>query len=115
MKHFLRDEIIAQKFGNPNNTKYIQRLQQMLDMPAYSQKNFADTGMITTKKDFLSSYSTPPTLHKTCTDVIKYIGGHYIQMLSSGKYLLKYNEERGKNSKDLDKLEAIIFKTINNE
>jgi len=109
MKNLITQEIALQKESHPSQKKYIQRLQQMLDIHTYVQKDFVSTGMITSRTEFIKQSPLSP-LHEKCTDVIVYLAGHYIQMLSDGKYLLNYTGEgRGHRSKDLNKIETIIY------
>lgn len=112
MNHLLREEILMTKLLEPHNVKYIQRLQRMSDKENLDIYDFNQTGTIMTREDY-QSYHHHISLHKKCTDVIRYIGGHYIQMLSDGNYLIQYDtSKRGKRSKDLKKLEQYLFKII---
>jgi len=116
MRNTILEEISKQKFTTKDG-KYIQRLQQMLDLPKYCVKHFQDTGSITPIPAFLLQY-TDTILHPKCTNVVTYIGGHYIQMLSDGKYFINQHAagnilyRRGRYSKYLHKLELIIFNNI---
>ena len=112
MKHLNRDEILYTKMSDPHHVKYIQRLQRMSDKEKLTIADFADTGVMMKREDYQEIHRFAE-LHKNCTDVIKYIGGHYVQMLSDGNYLLKYEQKgRGKRSKDLKKIEGYIWKMI---
>lgn len=112
MKHLIRDEILYTKMSDPHNVKYIQRLQRMSDKEELTISDFADTGVMMKRDDYQNIHRFAE-LHNKCTDVIKYIGGHYVQMLSDGNYLLKYEQKgRGKRSKDLKKIEGYIWKMI---
>jgi len=112
MNHLLREEILMTKLLEPHNVKYIQRLQRMSDKENLDVYDFNQTGTIMTREDY-QNYHKHIVLHKKCTDVIKYIGGNYIQMLSDGNYLIQYDtSKRGKRSKDLKKLEQYLFKII---
>lgn len=112
MKHLIREEILYTKLKNPHNVGYIKRLQQMFDSDELTISDFTSTGVMMKRADYESIHHSVP-LHKKCMDVIRYIGGHYIQMLSDGNYLLQYNtNKRGKRSMDLKKIEGYIWKII---
>lgn len=114
MKALLRDEIIKEKLSSPHNVKYIQRLQQMMDYDHYTIKDFVDTGLIMPREEFEKLYAQSPNLHKKCTEVSRYVGGHYIQLLSDGNFLLNYSGVgRGKRSKDLQVVESYLWDSIN--
>lgn len=74
-------------------------------------KVFRDTGLIT-KKDVVENQEE---LHKLCTDVIVYVDGFYVQMLSDGyfyynnKYRADLSEEVIFKSKVLNEVEAIVY------
>ena len=113
MKYLLREEILFTKMKDPNNVKYIQRLQQLMDADEVTIKDFIDTGVLYKRSDFENLYGTIE-LHKKCTDVMRYMGGHYIQFLSDGNYLVQYTPtNRGKRSKDIDKMEQFIYNMVN--
>lgn len=99
----------------PQDVKRIQRLQQMMDADNLTIKDFQDTGMIMEREEFESLYAIAPTLHKDCTDVCRYAGGFFIQMLGAGnaKFYLKYGKYRGKYADKIDELEAVLWERIN--
>ena len=114
MKSIIAKEILKTKMQEPHNTKYIMRLQQLMDADEVTIKDFVDTGVLHKRNDFESMYGTIE-LHNKCTDVMLYMGGHYIQFLSDGKYLVQYDtKSRGKRSADINKMEEYLFKMINN-
>jgi hypothetical protein len=74
-----------------------------------SQKDFVNTGRITTIKDFLIKSGNPSdNLRHDCLDIMMYIKGFYIQMLADGAY---YFEADGSSfySKDLKLAESILW------
>lgn len=113
MKHLLRDEVVFQKMTNPHDTKRIQRLQQLMDASELTIKDFQDTGIIMERGEFESLYAVAPELHQTCTDVCRYVGGFFIQMLNTGRFYLKYANYRGKYADKIDELEAVLWERIN--
>ncbi len=117
MKHYIIEEIQRLKMFEPNNVKKIQRLQQLLDVEVYTIKEMQETGTMYIRNDFENLYAgESPELNSTCTDVIRYAGGHYIQMLRSGKYLVNYiGGVRGKRSEKLEEIEQLIFNNYYNE
>lgn len=111
MKHIYRRLILEEKLSEDSNFAKIQKLQQKLD-EGINIKDLTDTGLIKTVKDFNDGYVKPPVLHKRCKDVMTYIGGNYIQMLSDGNYLLDYPNLKTKRSKKLEIVEAVLFKHL---
>jgi len=111
MKHYIIEEIQRLKAFEPNNVKKIQRLQQLLDVEEFTIKEMQETGTMYVRDDFENLYAgEAPALISSCTDVIRYAGGHYIQMLRSGKYLVSYiGGVRGKRSDKLSDIEQLIF------
>lgn len=112
MKELIFEEILFTKQNEPHNVKKIQRLQQMLDYPSYSIKDFMDTGEVYSREDFEDMYDDRQ-LNDTCLFVMRYVGGFYIEMLSDGSYLFTHpSGKKSKPTKDLEKLEEKIFKNI---
>ena len=112
MKELIFEEILFTKQNEPHNVKKIQRLQQMLDYPSYSIKDFVDTGEVYSREDFEHIYSECQ-LDDACKFVMKYAGGYYIEMLGDGRYLFTHpSGKKSKPTKDLEKLEEKIFKNI---
>ncbi len=111
MKHIYRRLILEEKLSEDSNFAKIQKLQQKLD-EGINIKDLTDTGLIKTVKDFNDGYVKPPVLHKRCEDVMTYIGGNYIHMLSDGNYLLDYPNVKKKRSKKLEIVEAVLFKHL---
>ena len=113
MKHLLRDEVVFQKITNPHDTKRIQRLHQLMDADELTIKDFQDTGIIMDRDEFESIYAVAPELDQSCTDVCRYVGGFFIQMLSTGRLYLKYGTYRGKYADKIDELESVLWGRIN--
>jgi hypothetical protein len=112
MKHLLLKLILEEKLSSSGDATKIQKLQQKLDS-GLSVKDLQETGLIVTKADFVKRFKNPPTLHKKCKDVMTYIGGNYIQMLSDGNYLFDYKSLKPKRSKKLEILEEALFAHLN--
>tara|TARA_R110000796_G_scaffold35600_1_gene91316 strand:- start:420 stop:755 length:336 start_codon:yes stop_codon:yes gene_type:complete len=104
MKNLIKKEIQSYKEKYPNNKSYVQRLQQMLDIDVYTQKDFISTGSMQRRKRYESNYPSK-TLDKNCCDVMVYLGGYKIEMLCTGEFLFE-----GESSKKIDKLENILYK-----
>lgn len=115
IKEIIREGIVFTKLNDPHNVKYIQRLQQMMDVNDLSLKQFSDTGLMYSSEDFVRM-KPEVRLNKNCTDVMLYVGSNYIQFLSDGTYLLKNNtKDRGNRSKSINKLEQLIYNRLSNE
>jgi len=112
MKQIFRRMILEEKLSENPDTKKIQLLQQRLDQ-GITIKDLTDSGLIVTLKDFNAMYVNPPVLHKKCKDVMIYIGGNYIQMLSDGNFLLDYPNVKNKRSKKIEIVEDALFKHLN--
>ncbi len=67
-------------------------------------ESFSTTGRFTSKEAYLEK-NPDAILHYKCTDVVMYIGGHIIQVLESGEFLV---DEMFK-SRSLDEAEADLF------
>lgn len=112
MKHLINEEILTAKMSGSHNRGYIQRLQGMLDKEQLSISDFIDTGLIM-KRDEYAIKNPTCYLHRKCSDVIRYVGNHYIQMLTDGSYLLKYEpSEKGKRSKNLKIIEGYLWSIV---
>ena len=69
-----------------------------------SLEQFSSTGRFTGRDAYLDK--NPDTiLHNDCTDVVEYIGGHIIQVLQSGEFVV---DEEFK-SRSLDEAETQLF------
>tara|TARA_B110000977_G_scaffold199666_1_gene287745 strand:+ start:4980 stop:5327 length:348 start_codon:yes stop_codon:yes gene_type:complete len=114
MNNLIREEILLTKIKDPQNFKHIQLLQQMMDLESISLSNYVKVKQKFNFEDFVNRYASID-LHKKCTDVFYYVGGHYLQVLSDGKYLLQYSKDnRGKRSADLNKMEELIYNLASN-
>lgn len=67
-------------------------------------ESFSSTGRFTSRDAYLDK--NPDTiLHDKCTDVVEYMGGHIIQVLESGEFMV---DEEFK-SRSLDEAETDLF------
>jgi hypothetical protein len=103
MKNLIEKEIQSLKLNPQSHKAYVQRLQQMLDIEVYTQKDFVSTGLITPRKKYEMRFPLV-NLDERCCDVMLYVGGYSIQMLCNGKYLLD-----GEISTKIDGLETNIY------
>jgi hypothetical protein len=88
---------------------HISALSTLNNNGSISKKDFVNTGRITTIKDFITKSGTPSdNLRHDCLDIMMYIKGFYIQMLSNGAY---YFEEDGSSfyTKDIKLAESILW------
>jgi len=67
-------------------------------------ENFSSTGMFTGREAYLEK-NPEVILHKDCTDVVHYIGGHIIQVLKSGQFMV----DEGFKSISLDEAEGWLY------
>lgn len=67
-------------------------------------ENFSSTGRFTGREAYLEK-NPDVILHEDCTDVVQYIGGHIIQVLKSGDFMVDENFK----SISLDEAEGWIF------
>jgi hypothetical protein len=72
-------------------------------------EEFSSTGRFIGRDAYLEK-NPDEILHKDCTDVVQYIGGHIIQGLKSGQFMV----DEGFKSISLDEAEGWLFlKNIN--
>jgi len=57
------------------------------------------------RQDFFHEKNPDAILHKDCTDVVMYIGGHIIQVLKSAQFMV----DEGFKSISLDEAEGWLF------
>jgi len=94
LEQLISNDIIREKYINGSHKSFIQESQKILnDISKVDEKTFVETGRIMSTKNFLSMY---PTIHLDADvkNIIRYVGGFYVQMLSNGNYLYKYHEDR---------------------
>lgn len=88
---------------------HVSALSILKNSGRISKKDFVNTGRITTIQDFIIKSGTPSdSLRYDCLDIMMYIKGFYIQMLSNGTY---YFEVDGSSfySKDIKLAESILW------
>lgn len=72
-------------------------------------KEFRDTGFL----QGIPKSIDPSLLHEKTNGVIVYKDGHYIELLSDGKFLYRpTGKGRGKRSLDLDTVELFMYNQI---
>jgi hypothetical protein len=67
-------------------------------------EDFSNTGRFTSREAYLEK-NPDAILHKDCTDVVMYIGGHIIQVLKSAQFMV----DEGFKSISLDEAEGWLF------
>jgi len=67
-------------------------------------ESFSTTGRFTSKEAYLEK-NPDEILHKDCTDVVQYIGGHIIQVLESGNFMV----DETFSSRSLDEAEVQLY------
>jgi hypothetical protein len=67
-------------------------------------ESFSSTGRFTSREAYLEK-NPEAILHEKCTDVVMYIGGHIVQVLESGEFMV---DEMFK-SRSLDEAETDLF------
>lgn len=74
-------------------------------------KSYQSTGLIGPK-----SLADKTKLHRQTTNVIIYDGGHYIEMLTDGKFLYRPTGiGRGRRSKNLQKIEKFMYSVVSSK
>lgn len=84
------EEILKEKMKDKPDKLYIQTLQKIQD-GEMSLDLFINTGRITPRELFVH-YNPKARLRPNCRDVVRYVGGFYIQILSTGEFLLEIND-----------------------
>jgi len=67
-------------------------------------ESFSSTGRFTSRQAYLEK-NPDAILHEKCTDVVMYIGGHIIEVLESGEFMV---DEEFK-SRSLDEAETQLY------
>jgi hypothetical protein len=67
-------------------------------------EEFSTTGRFTSREAYLEK-NPDAILHNQCTDVVMYIGGHIIQVLESGLFVV----DEHFSSRSLDEAEVQLF------
>jgi hypothetical protein len=86
----IAEEILKEKLKDKPDKLYIQTLQKMQD-GEMSFELFINTGRITPRELFLN-YNPKSRLKPDCMDVVRYVGGFYIQILKTGEFLLEISD-----------------------
>jgi hypothetical protein len=86
----IAEEILKEKLKDKPDKLYIQTLQKMQD-GEMSLELFINTGRITPRELFIR-YNPKARLRPDCMDVVRYVGGFYIQILKTGEFLLEIND-----------------------
>tara|TARA_R110000868_G_scaffold27669_1_gene104699 strand:+ start:402 stop:773 length:372 start_codon:yes stop_codon:yes gene_type:complete len=95
------EEILKEKLKDKPDKLYIQTLQKIQD-GEMSLDLFINTGRITPRELFVH-YNPKARLRPDCRDVVRYVGGFYIQILSTGEFLLEIND-----AEQSDEMNSII-------
>jgi len=95
------EEILKEKLKDKPDKLYIQTLQKMQD-GEMSFDLFINTGRITPRELFVH-YNPSARLRPDCRDVVRYVGGFYIQILITGDFLLEIND-----AEQSDEMNSII-------
>ena len=119
MKRLIAKEILTHKMRKDANPKIIKQLQQMLDKEVIFLKDFVKFSYMMPLQDYFqrNPNTDMSVIDSRCKDIISYIGGYFIQMLSDGGYKLVYNddgEDMYTESNDIDLLEELLFEYIRN-
>lgn len=69
---------------------YLKMLKSLENKGEVSFEMFSNTGRIT-PADVFKNENPEDKLHSECTDVVRYLGGFFIQMLKSGKYIYEFD------------------------
>lgn len=86
----ISEEILKEKLKEKPDKLYIQTLQKMQnENPSFEL--FINTGRIMPRELFLN-YNKTIRLKPDCSDVVRYVGGFYIQILKTGEFLFEIND-----------------------
>ena len=88
--NFIKQEIKTEKAKLKPDQHYLKLLKAIETNGKLEFETFSNTGRIT-PVDVFRSDNPNAKLHSECTDVVRYLGGFYIQMLKSGKYIYEFD------------------------
>lgn len=88
--NLIKQEINNEKAKLKPDQHYLKLLKSIESMDKIEFEIFSNTGRIT-PVDVFRSDNPNAKLHSECTDVVRYLGGFYIQMLKSGKYIYEFD------------------------
>lgn len=88
--NLIKQEIKLEKAKLKPDLHYLKLLKSIESMDKLEFEVFSNTGRIT-PFDVFRNENPNAKLHRECTDVVRYLGGFYIQMLKSGKYIYQFD------------------------
>lgn len=116
MREIFKKDVAYLKRDHKDMEAYVRRLEMMLDKDIEFY-DFIDTGIMVERgelerQEFLILFANVE-LHPKCTDIMRYIGGYYIQMLTNGYFLFKPDpNEDGIQSMDIEEVEDYMWKNF---
>ena len=101
-------EILAEKLREKPNVRFIRRLQLIADKKKkLSFKDFDGLGRFEPSDAFIERDNLPSnTLHKDCTDVVRYLDKYYVQALKDNTYYVNLD---GQEFRDKQLSSAVEF------
>lgn len=88
--NLIKQEIKTEKAKVKPDEHYLKLLKAIESNRKMEFETFSNTGRITPVEVFKNE-NPNSIIHSECTDVVRYLGGFYIQMLKSGKYLYEFD------------------------
>tara|TARA_Y100001973_G_C5205664_1_gene341347 strand:+ start:178 stop:528 length:351 start_codon:yes stop_codon:yes gene_type:complete len=114
MKSIYLKEANSEKLRHKPDRGYITRMHHYADKQnPFTLSVFKDTGRLTPVKLYQTHYPDVE-LHTECTGVMVYIGGAYIELMKSGRWILHLGGEHIE-SKDINSLEKKLFDWLKGE
>lgn len=87
MKNQIKNEIIFEKMRTKIDQGYVRAMQVLLDENPMTFKSWVNTGRILPMTAWRDDHKDV-TVHIDCTDIVKYAGFKYIEVLKSGVFFV---------------------------
>ena len=94
--NLIKQEIKLEKAKLKPDQHYLKLLNSIESMDKLDFEIFSNTGRIIPVDIFINE-NPNAVISSNCTDVVRYLGGFYIQMLKSGNYIYQFNVEPSTN------------------
>lgn len=88
--NIIKQEIKTEKAKLKPDQHYLKLLKSIESMDKIEFEIFSNTGRITPVEVFKNE-NPNAVINANCTDVVRYLGGFYIQMLKSGNYIYQFD------------------------
>lgn len=88
--NFIKQEIEIENAKTKPDLYYLKALKNIQSKGKMDFEAFSNTGRIIPVEVFKTE-NPNAKINLNCTDIVRYLGGFYIQMLKSGKYIYEFN------------------------